>query len=628
MIEFAISNVWLIGIMPILAGCVALMVVKPWPKLAHTVLIVTSAIAWYLATLILVGAWQGYDLSSSQWNYRLLTTGDFELNFGIAVDNLTALMLFIVMTVSTLVQLFSTKYVEGDPGYSRFFAFLGLFTSSMLGLILVDNLLGLFIFWELVGVSSYLLIGHWYQKPSAAEAAKKAFITNRVGDFGFLIGIMIIFAYTGTLEFSGLREAIVAGDLSGWILTAAGIGIFCGAIGKSAQWPLHVWLPDAMEGPTPVSALIHAATMVAAGVYMVGKIYFLFEASLTTLQFIAWIGVITAFLAACIAIVQYDIKKALAYSTVSQLGFMMFALGMGPIGYAAALFHLMTHAFFKGMMFLDSGSVIHGCHHEQDMRRMGGLHKLMPFTSIIMLIGCLAIAGIFPFSGFFSKDEVLAAAAATNPMVYVLGAITAGLTSFYMFRMYFMTFSGTYRGDAHPHESPWQMTVPLGILAFFTITAGWLALPHFWGGPNYIADFLTYTPVTDASTYLSLNWTVMILATLISVSGITMAYLMYVKGTICPDKMKERFSYLHRLLTYKFFYDEVYNAMCKHVVVGAAKASWWFDRTVIDGIVNALGDGTYAGGEAMRRLQWGSIQTYLSVLVLAVAIIAALLFIR
>lgn len=627
MIEFAISNAWLIGIMPILAGCVALLVVKPWPKLAHTVVIVPSAIGWYLATLILIGAFMGYDLSSSQWSYRLLTTGDFDLNFGIRVDNLTALMLFIVMTVSTLVQLFSTKYVEGDGGYSRFFAFLGLFTSSMLGLILVDNLLGLFIFWELVGVSSFLLIGHWYQKPSAAAAAKKAFITNRVGDFGFLIGIMIIFATTGTLEFSGLREAIVAGDLSGWILTAAGIGIFFGAIGKSAQWPLHVWLPDAMEGPTPVSALIHAATMVAAGVYMVGKIYFLFEASATTLQFIAWIGAVTAFLAACIAVVQYDIKKALAYSTVSQLGFMMFALGMGPIGYAAGLFHLMTHAFFKGMMFLDSGSVIHGCHHEQDMRRMGGLRKSMPFTAGIMLLGCLAIAGVPPFSGFFSKDEVLAAAAAMNPVIFILGAVTAGLTAFYMFRMYFMTFHGEYRGHAHPHESPWQMTVPLGILGFFTVTAGWLALPHFWGGPNYIAEFLVYTPVTDASTYLKLNVGVMVLATLISLGSITLAYLMYSKGTICPEKMKQRFSYLHKLLTYKFFYDEVYNAMCKHVVVGAANVSWWFDRVVIDGIVNSIGSGTYSGGNTLRRLQWGSAQSYLSVLVIAVAIIAALLFI-
>lgn len=627
MIEFAISNAWLIGVMPILAGCIALLLVRPWPKLAHTVVIIPSAFGWALATLVLAGAFLGYDLSSSQWSYRLLTTGDFDLNFGIAVDNLTAMMLFIVMTVSTLVQLFSTKYIEGDSGYSRFFAFLGLFTSSMLGLILVDNLLGLFIFWELVGVSSFLLIGHWFQKPSAAAASKKAFITNRVGDFGFLIGIMIIFAVTGTLDFAELREAIVVGDLSGWILTAAGIGIFCGAIGKSAQWPLHVWLPDAMEGPTPVSALIHAATMVAAGVYMVGKIYFLFEASATTLQFIAWIGIITAFLAACIAVVQYDIKKALAYSTVSQLGFMMFALGMGPIGYAAALFHLMAHAFFKGMMFLDSGSVIHGCHHEQDMRYMGGLRKTMPFTSIIMLIGCLAIAGIPPFVGFFSKDEVLAAAFAMNPLIYVMGTLTAGLTAFYMFRMYFMTFHGEYRGHAHPHESPWQMTVPLAILGFFTVVAGLPALPHFWGGHSMIADFLHYMPVSGEPVTLHLNVPVMIIATLTSVVSIVVAYLMYVKGTICPEKMKQRFSYLHNLLTYKFYYDEMYGALSKYVVLGIGKASWWFDRNIIDGAVNLIGSVTYWCGGRVRLLQTGSIQTYVSVLVLAVAVIAAVLLV-
>ncbi len=405
--------------------------------------------------------------------YPWLTVMDrFHVNIGILVDNLTAIMLVVVTLVSTLVHLFSVGYMHGDPKYNRFFAYLSIFSFSMLGLVLSESVFFLFIFWELVGLSSYLLIGFWFEKKSASYASKKAFITNRVGDFGFLAGILIIFAATGVFGFDEIFASVAAGKLTGTLLTMAGIGLFCGAVGKSAQFPLHVWLPDAMEGPTPVSALIHAATMVAAGVYLIGRMYPVFTAD--AFLVIAYTGTVTLFIAATIALAQNDIKKILAYSTVSQLGFMVCGLGVG--GYTAGLAHLATHAGFKACMFLGSGSVIHAVH-SQDIFDMGELRKKMPITFVTFLIGTLAIAGVPFFSGFFSKDMILGDALAfamLNPKHYALFIVpmfTAGLTAFYMFRLVFVTFFGHARDHHkfdHAHESPFTMAFPLIVLALLS----------------------------------------------------------------------------------------------------------------------------------------------------------------
>jgi len=408
-----------------------------------------------------------------------LTLGSIRIPMGILFDNLTAVMLMVVCIVSFLVHLFSIGYMHGDERYGRYFAYLGIFSFSMLGLVLCDNIFALYVCWELVGLSSYLLIGFWFEKKSASDAAKKAFLTTRIGDVGMFIGLLIIYSRLHTMSYHEIFRAIAAGELSGSLLTAAGILLFCGAIGKSAQFPLHVWLPDAMEGPTPVSALIHAATMVAAGVYLVGRLFLVFTAD--ALLFIAVIGVITAVMAATIAIVSTDIKKALAYSTISQLGYMVAALGVG--GYTAGLYHLMTHAFFKALLFLGSGSVIHAVH-TQEMPEMGGLRRKMPITFWTFLIACLAISGVPGLSGFFSKDMILADSLVhgmEHPgrmYMFLLLLITAGVTSFYMFRVLFMTFTGEPRDKHkydHAHESPRVMAIPLMIL-------GALALGSAWGG--------------------------------------------------------------------------------------------------------------------------------------------------
>ncbi|MEW5946951.1 MAG: NADH-quinone oxidoreductase subunit L, partial [bacterium] len=414
---------------------------------------------------------------------ELLRLGDFTLNVGILVDNYTAVMLLVVTLIGSLIFIYSTGYMHGDPLYPRFFAYLAFFAGAMLTLVLADNFALLYVGWELVGLASYLLIGFWFHKPSAAKAAVKAFVTTRVGDVGMFVGIAILFSLTvgyygmsgATFNFNAIfRMLHEHTELYGApVITAAALFLFMGAVGKSAQFPLHIWLPDAMEGPTPVSALIHAATMVAAGVYLVGRTYPIFDFAPAALLTVALVGGFTALFAAAIGLVMYDIKKVLAYSTISQLGYMMLALGVG--GFTAGIFHLFTHAFFKALLFLCSGSVIIGCHHEQDMRRMGGLRRRMPVTFVTFLIGSLSIAGIFPLAGFWSKDEIIAdalkwARAAPDILHYLpyLFALCAALmTAFYMFRLMFLTFGGDYRGHGEPRETPPAMTVPLAVLAFF-----------------------------------------------------------------------------------------------------------------------------------------------------------------
>lgn len=579
--------------------------------------------------------------------------GAYPLKFGYQVDQLTAFMLVVVTFIGWFIQLYSVGYMHGDLRYSRYFAFLSLFKASMLLLVLTDNLVGLYAAWELVGLCSYLLIGFWFEKPEAARAAKKAFIVTRVGDAGFAIGIFLTFAVTGALGFSEIFErAAKSAPEAKQLLTLAAIALFCGAIGKSAQFPLHIWLPDAMEGPTPVSALIHAATMVAAGVYMVGRLYPLFALQgfehNPALTVVAWIGGFTAFLAATIAVAQDDIKRVLAYSTISQLGYMLMGLGVG--GFTAGLFHLVTHAFFKALLFLGSGSVIHAVHHN-DMKRMGGLKDYMPVTFWTYLIGMGALAGVPPLAGFWSKDEILAAAFHHDKALFALGVVTAFLTAFYMTRQIGLVFFGELRcGHAHPHESPPMMTVPLMVLAFFAATVGFIGIP----GANLFERLVHY----EAAPHHGFNPLVMGLSVLAALLGIGAGYRLYIATPIKTpqeEPLRERLGVLYNFLANKWFldwYDPVKPQPGYYVakgVIGLAILWRWFDLHIIDGIVNAIGYATayifatayrwfdlyivdglvnFVGwltgfvGNLLRRIQTGLVQHYMFLVVTGLAALA------
>jgi NAD(P)H-quinone oxidoreductase subunit 5 len=538
------------------------------------------------------------------------------------------MMLLVVTSVSLLIQIYTHGYMSHDSGYSRFYAYLALFNFSMLSLVLSSNLFQMYVFWEMVGVSSYLLIGFWFTRPSAAAAAMKAFLMNRVGDFGLLIGILTLLYFTWNtwsgpiLSFTGMADAAqIALDAAG--PTAFAIMcllIFMGPMAKSAQLPLHTWLPDAMEGPTPISALIHAATMVAAGVFLIARMYPVFTLSPVAMTVIAWIGVLTAFVAATIALTQVDIKKALAYSTMSQLGYMVMAMGIGA--YTAGLFHLMTHAFFKAMLFLCSGSVIHGCHDEQDMRKMGGLRKLMPWTHLTYLIGTIAITGVLPFSGFWSKDEILGSAFNTNMIFFGIALLTAGMTAFYMFRTYFLTFTGEYRGHAHPHESPKVMTLPLAILAIPSIAVGAL-LSGLVPGVSGFGQLVYFGAHPH---HEALNLTAMALSVTIALLGTLVAFLMYGKAKVIDsERIANAFRPLYTLSWNKWYFDDLYNGIAKSLYLPFASISAWFDRTVIDGIVGLTANSVSAGGGALRAIQNGRVQSYLVIFFAAIVVLALVL---
>jgi len=581
--------------------------------------------------------------------------GRFVIKGGILIDNVTAVMLLVVTGVSALVHLFSVGYMHGDPRYSRYFAFLSIFSFSMLGLVLADSFFFIYIFWELVGLSSYLLIGFWFEKKSAADAGKKAFIVNRVGDFGFLLGFLLLFATTGMLGYDEVFQAIREGKIEGTLLTLAGIGIFCGAIGKSAQFPLHVWLPDAMEGPTPVSALIHAATMVAAGVYLVGRVYPIFTPD--AFLFIAYIGLTTLFITATIALAATDIKKVLAYSTCSQLGYMILGLGVG--GYTAGLAHLTTHAAFKACLFLGSGSVIHAVH-SQEITEMGGLWKKMKITAATFIIATLAIAGVPGFSGFYSKDMILGAAlefGMRNPQHILLfaGALfTAGLTAFYMFRLVILTFLGKpkdrHKFD-HAHESPPNMWVPLVILAGLSFSfwySGWFG--------DLVKTPASAIPAVSAAVreaghdahlaHTAHRWA-MISSVGVGTLGIALAFVVYFFGWVNPDRVAAAFSSVHTFLKNKWYFDELYEATAVNGTKALSRALGWFDLhvvdglvnlcaqlgvwasflvgkfddTVVDGAVNGVATATIESGSFFRRFQTGKLYHYVFVLAGGVLII-------
>ena len=654
--------IWLIPLLPGIGALInGLVGIRSFSrKAAGTVACTTMVAALGLSLWAFWELWglprdaRFYDVTVAEWIPRipLETTngvGLFEVTWGFRLDPLAGMMLLVVTGIGTLIHVYSTAYMADEPrgGFARFFCYLNLFCFFMLMLVLGNNFLVMFVGWEGVGLCSYLLIGYWYEKKSAADAGKKAFITNRIGDWGFVLGVFLIFYTFGTLDFRAVQDAAAAMPVETMhvgVLSAICLLLFIGATGKSAQIPLYVWLPDAMEGPTPVSALIHAATMVTAGVYMVGRNAVLFSHAPMVMQVVAIIGVLTALMAATIGLVQYDIKRVLAYSTVSQLGYMFTAMGVGA--FSAGAFHLMTHAFFKALLFLGSGSVIHAMAGEQDMRRMGGLKKYLPVTYATMMIGTLAIAGIPPLSGFFSKDEILFRAFMANKVIWVLAVATALMTAFYMFRLMAMTFFGGYRGpaweggdthshqsavvshqsavashdaDGHagahddaqvghghgpwhgPHESPAPMTYPLMALAVGALVAGFVGVPAALMGNNAIEHFLEpsftasahvepaeggagHEAEPHASTAVEIG--LMAFSVAIALAGILLARKFYVTSPETSERMAERFAGAHRTLSHKYYVDELYGATAIAGTFAAARGLWTFDRKVVDGAVN------------------------------------------
>ena len=555
--------------------------------------------------------------------YEWITGETFAFNIGFRVDALTAVMLLVITSVGFLIHVYSIGYMHGDAGYTRYFAYLNLFVFAMLILVLGNNYLMMFVGWEGVGLCSYLLIGFWYEKQSATDAGKKAFIVNRIGDFGFLLGMFTLFAAFGTLDFVSIFEAAEADNFQKVFgtstLVIATLLLFVGAIGKSAQIPLYVWLPDAMEGPTPVSALIHAATMVTAGVYMIARSAVLYNIAHTG-EVVAWVGVLTAFFAATIALTQNDIKRILAYSTVSQLGYMFLGVGVGA--YASGVFHLVTHAFFKGLMFLTAGSVMHAMANELDMRKMGGLKAKMPITHWTFLVGALAIAG-FPFlSGFWSKDEILHSAWGRSPIIYAIGLVTAFLTAFYMFRLIFVTFYGESRVesevDSHLHESPPVMWVPLAILAIPSALIGLLLGWDGHGHGSWFHNFVFPEAHHEASGNVILF---MVISSVVGLAGIAFAWSRYRERTPTDEPTNA----IHKLLANKYYVDEVYNALIVQPIKNGSHYLLWriVDNGVIDGIVNGVGSIIRFIGGTLRRLQTGIVQSYIVSMILGIVLFLA-----
>ncbi|MDB4921670.1 NADH-quinone oxidoreductase subunit L [Mucilaginibacter sp.] len=566
--------------------------------------------------------------------FNWFTAGSVKISFAFLIDQLSALMLLIITGVGFLIHLYSVGYMKDDAGFGKFFAYLNLFIFFMLLLVMGSNYLIMFIGWEGVGLCSYLLIGFWYTNPDYADAAKKAFIMNRIGDLGFIIAIFIIMVIFGSANFADIFKLAGTKGFASAPYTIITILLFVGAIGKSAQLPLFTWLPDAMAGPTPVSALIHAATMVTAGVYMIARSNILFTLAPATMHIIAVVGLTTAVLAALIALTQTDIKKVLAYSTVSQLGYMFLGLGVGA--YTGAFFHLLTHAFFKALLFLGAGSVIHAVSGEQDMRNMGGLSGKLKITFITMFIGTLAISGIPPFAGFFSKDEILAHTFMHSTPMYIIGVITAMFTAFYMFRMMYLTFFGKFRGtheqERHLHESPSSMTIPLIILAGLSIVGGFIGVPEALGGHHWLEHFLA--PVFEKSTALlvvpELSKSTEITLMCISVGGallaILYAYVKYIKNAHVPVRDTEERPALVDISYHKFYIDELYDAIIRKPLDAL---SVFFDKVVdrlgIDGFVNGLGKGSIEASKGLRLLQTGNVGFYIFMMV--AGIISILMYI-
>lgn len=609
MIEIA----WLLPILPLLGFVIVAFITNRHKKLSA--LVVTGIMAACLVISVGVAAEVlrfGITMEAPiEYAVNWLSLPGLTIEAGVLIDPLAAVMLIVVCFIALLVDIYSLGYMEGDPGFSRYYSYLSLFAASMLGLVIANNYFQMFVFWELVGLSSYLLIGFYFGRHSAVQANKKAFITNRVADFGFMLGFFYLFLHFGTFNFGELAIAIPE-YANTTMITIAAILVFIGPVGKSAQFPLHVWLPDAMEGPTPVSALIHAATMVAAGVYLISRQFVLFANSEVALLVVAYVGGFTAIFAATIAIVNSDIKRILAFSTLSQLGYMVMALGVGSV--TAGMFHLTTHAFFKALLFLGAGSAIHAVH-SNSIWKMGGLYKKMPITTWTFVIGALALAGVFPLAGFWSKDEILLVTRdAGFTGLYIIATFVAFLTAFYMFRLIFIAFFGETRSDNTPHESPPAMTIPLIILAFFSIVAGFVGAPFvkkgFWAFVYYGSP---HQPVPDLF--------VIIVSNVVALSGILLAWLIYYKKVISAEKIKASFMPIYTLLENKYYIDEIYQWFFDKIVLAISSVFNWCDRNIVDGVAHSISYGIRATGAKLRFIQTGSLQNYALVIFVAVILL-------
>jgi NADH-quinone oxidoreductase subunit L len=623
-------NLWIIPILPLAGAAINGFLGKKSSRTAVTTIALFFSGAAFAMALWVALRFSSLSLPYHEYLAHWIRSGSFSVDFEFYLDQLSLVMLLVVTGVGFLIHIYSVGYMWDDPSYYRFFCYLNLFMFFMLTLILAGNYLQMFIGWEGVGLASYLLIGFWFTKDSAASAGKKAFIVNRIGDFGFLIALFLIIKHFGSLNFDRVFQGVAplgAETAGAGLLTAIGILLMVGAAGKSAQIPLYVWLPDAMEGPTPVSALIHAATMVTAGVYMVSRSHLIFERAPIALTVVAIIGTLTAFFASTIGIAQTDIKKVLAYSTVSQLGYMFMACGVGA--FSAGIFHLMTHAFFKGLLFLGAGSVIHAVGGEQDMRKMGGLKSYIPWTFITMAIATLAIAGIPPLAGFWSKDEILWKAYQVSPVYWAVGVLTAFITSFYMFRLLFMTFFGDYRGassdaqghdshghDSHgshghgePHESPMVMLVPLMILAVLSLFGGFVG----WGNhfENFLAPVFGTTEAAEAASH-STELLLMGVSVAVALLGCWLAYLLYYAKPELPQKIADSLGGLYQTVVHKYYIDEIYAAVfVKPLIDGSTQILWQdVDRKIIDAAVNEAGTGAKHVSAEARRMQSGNIRSY------------------
>jgi NADH-quinone oxidoreductase subunit L len=617
MVNFDLA--WIAFFAP-LASCILITLFFLKSKNLSSLTAIAGILVSFICTLLL-GAQvyqggHGHGVHELQQSIPWLTLSNLSINFGYLVNPLSIMMMLVVTGVGSAIFIYSRGYMADDESMPRFFAFLSLFAFSMIGIVLSNNFIQLFIFWELVGLSSYLLIGFWYHKPSANAAAVKAFMVNRLADFGFLAGILLLWSLSGaaglrTFQFSELAQVISTIDPH--LLGLAALLIFCGVVGKSAQVPLHVWLADAMEGPTPVSALIHAATMVAAGVYLLARTFFIFEPMVGALTVIAWVGGITALMAATLAIVENDIKRILAYSTLSQLGLMVMALGLaGPL---QGMYHLTTHAFFKALLFLGAGSVIYALHHEQNIWNMRGLLKKLPITGATFLIGTLALAGIFPLSGFWSKDEILALAFEHNKALYWIASITSGLTAFYMGRLFFVAFwsdsaapkKSKHDDHAHDiHESPAVMTIPLIFLAILATIGGFIGIPHF---------------LYPESEHPTLNMTVAVISTIVAVFGLVVAFIVYGKRP-ATDPMIKNLGPIYSLLKNKYYFDEIYGFYVDRIQQGFATLLAWYEEVILVkfGVHGTTGSAK-AAGNALRQLQTGLVQFYALFFVLGVIVL-------
>jgi NADH-quinone oxidoreductase subunit L len=592
--------------------------------------------SFLLSVFLFVNFKYQYTVNLFDW----ISVGSLQIPFSYQIDQLSLLMLLLITGVGTLIHIYSIGYMHHDENVGKFFSFLNLFVFSMLILVLGANFVILFIGWEGVGLCSYLLIGFWNKHTAYNNAAKKAFIINRVGDLGFLLGIFLMYLTFNSVQYAEVFQKAHLGQFGNYgvgVCTAITLLLFVGAMGKSAQLPLYTWLPDAMAGPTPVSALIHAATMVTAGIYLVLRSNVLFTLAPQTLEVVGIIGLATALFAATIGLAQNDIKKVLAYSTVSQLGYMFLALGV--MGYTSSFFHVLTHAFFKALLFLGAGSVIHAMSNEQDMRRMGGLRKALPITFLTMLIGCLAISGIPPFAGFFSKDEILSHVYEHSKVMWVIGVFTSFLTAFYMFRLLFLTFFGEFRGTEeqrhHLHESPASMTLPLIVLAVLSAIGGFMGAPMFVG-KHYLADYLApiftyskqilpaaFTTEPEHSTELML----MGISVLVAVVGIVLAYVQYVARAQRPAEDDAQRSAPESLVYHKYYIDELYDNLIVKPVMALSTGLYKFvENGIIDPIANGVGRVTLAGGQLLRNVQTGSVETYLILMVIGIVLILGLNF--